>query len=128
MKRVLLDTHTFLWWLADDAALGPDARAMVADGRNEIYVSAASIWEIAIKQSLGKLEAPDDLEKAVEDEHFIGLPISLFHAEAAGKLPKLHQDPFDRVLIAQAQAEGLILLTADQNIPGYGIRVLDARK
>lgn len=127
MKRVLLDTHAFLWWLADDPSLGSSARAVVGDGRNEIYVSAASVWEISIKQSLGKLDAPDDLEKIVEDENFIRLPISLFHAEAAGKLPRLHQDPFDRMLVAQAQAEGLILMTADEHIPKYGVRTINAR-
>src|SRR5512143_1869076 len=120
MKRLLMDTHAFLWWLSDDAALGANARAEIADGRNEIYVSAASVWEISIKQALGKLEAPDDLEKVVEDENFIRLPISLFHAEAAGKLPPLHNDPFDRMLVAQAQAEGLVIVTADEHIPKYG--------
>ncbi len=127
MKRLLLDTHTFLWWLTDDASLGMTARAFIADGRNEIYVSAASVWEIAIKQSLGKLEAPDDLDKVVEESDFIRLPISLFHAEAAGKLPRVHQDPFDRMLVAQTQAEGLMILTADPHIPRYGVRTVDAK-
>ncbi|WP_127475303.1 type II toxin-antitoxin system VapC family toxin [Sulfurivermis fontis] len=128
MKRLLLDTHAFLWWLADDAALGVKARAMIADGRNEIYVSAASVWEIGIKQALGKLEAPDDLEKVVEEENFVHLPIALFHAETAGKLQPLHHDPFDRMLVAQAQAEGLIIVTADEHIPRYGVRTMQAKE
>lgn len=127
MKRLLLDTHAFLWWLSDDAALGDSARGAIEDGRNEVYVSAASVWEIAIKQALGKLEAPDDLDRIVEEEDFIRLPISLFHAEAAGKLPPLHQDPFDRMLVAQAQAEGLVIVTGDAHIPRYGVRTLDAK-
>ena len=127
MKRLLLDTHTFLWWLADDPSLGEKARAVIADGRNDVYVSAASIWEISIKRALGKLEAPDDLEQVVEDENFIRLPISLFHAEAAGKLQPLHHDPFDRMLVAQAQSEGLTLVTADEHIPGYGVHTLPAK-
>ncbi|MDX9767776.1 MAG: type II toxin-antitoxin system VapC family toxin [Ectothiorhodospiraceae bacterium] len=128
MKRVLLDTHAFLWWLADDPSLGAVARAVIADGRNEIYLSAASVWEISIKQALGKLEAPDDLEKVAENENFIRLPISLFHAESAGKLPPLHNDPFDRMLVAQAQAEGLSIMTADEHIPRYGVRTVSARE
>jgi len=128
MKRLLLDTHAFLWWLSDDAALGANARAAIADGRNEIFVSAASVWEISIKQALGKLHAPDDLEKVVEDESFNRLPISLFHAEAAGKLPPLHHDPFDRMLVAQAQAEGLVIVTADEHIPKYGVRTMHAKE
>lgn len=128
MKRLLLDTHAFLWWLSDDAVLGANARAVIAEGRNEIYVSAASVWEINIKQVLGKLQAPDDLEKVVEDENIIRLPISLSHAESAGKLPPLHNDPFDRILVAQAQAEGLVIVTADEHIPKYGVRTLHAKE
>ena len=127
MKRLLLDTHVFLWWLAGDAALGLKAKAAIGDGRNDIFVSAASVWEIAIKRALGKLEAPEDMEKIVEDEEFVRLPVSLFHAEAAGRLPPLHNDPFDRMLIAQAQAEGLVFLTADAEISRYGVLTMDAR-
>lgn len=127
MRRFLLDTHVFLWWLSDDPALGAAARQMIGEPRNQVLVSAASIWEISIKQAKGMLEAPEDLEALVEDEGFTKLPISLFHGQQAGKLPEIHRDPFDRMLIAQAQAEGLELVTADGIIPQYGVRVVAAR-
>ena len=127
MRRLLLDTHAFLWWLSDDPALGAEARQIMSEPRNQVLVSAASIWEISIKQAKGMLEAPADLEVLVEDEGFTKLPISLFHGQQAGKLPEIHRDPFDRMLIAQAQAEGLELVTADGIIPQYGVRVVSAR-
>jgi PIN domain nuclease of toxin-antitoxin system len=127
MRRLLLDTHAFLWWLSDDPALGAEVRKMIGEPRNQVLVSAASIWEISIKQAKGMLEAPEDLEALVEDEGFTKLPISLFHGQQAGKLPEIHRDPFDRMLIAQAQAEGLELITADGVIPQYGVRVISAR-
>lgn len=126
MKRLLLDTHVLLWWLADDAALGPRARSLIAAADNVIYVSAASIWEISIKKSLGKLQAPDGFDMIMDEEGFESLVIDAFHAEQAGALPPLHRDPFDRMLIAQAQAEGLSILTCDQNIAPYGVRLIDA--
>jgi PIN domain nuclease of toxin-antitoxin system len=123
LKRLLLDTHVLLWWLADDPKLGGHARSDISDGKNEIYVSAASSWEIAIKKRNGKLEAPDNIDGIVEQERFIKLPISLAHGEAAGQLPNHHRDPFDRMLIAQAKAEGLMILTADEKILSYGVPV-----
>ena len=126
MKRILLDTHTLLWWLADSPLLGAQARSLIADTRNPIYVSATTTWEIAIKRAEGMLEAPDDMDRIVEDEGFEKLPITLFHGEQAGSLPEIHRDPFDRMLIAQAQAEGLELLTKDSEIPAYNIKVIDA--
>lgn len=128
MRRILLDTHVLLWWLADDPVLGAAAREAIAEPRNDVLVSAASIWEIGIKHSKGMLEVPDDLEALVEDAGLGKLPISLFHAQQAGTLPDIHRDPFDRMLVAQAQAEGLELLTADGTIPRYGIRVIDAQR
>ncbi len=127
MKRLLLDTHTLLWWLAD-RNLGSNTKAAIADSQNEVYVSAASTWEISIKKSLGKLEAPEDMDSIVEEEGFSKLPISLFHGEQAGLLPDIHKDPFDRMLVAQAQAEGLIIVTQDETIPLYKVRVMDVRK
>lgn len=124
MRRLLLDTHAFLWWLADDPQLGSKARDSVADGRNAVYVSAASVWEISIKRQLGKLTVPDDLERIIDEEGFLALPIAAFHAEQAGNLPLHHRDPFDRMLIAQAQAEGLTLVSADSAFTAYGIRLL----
>lgn len=121
MQRFLLDTHVLLWWLDDSPELGPRCKELIADQRNQIYVSAATTWEISIKKALGKLEAPDDIDSIVEDEGFSKLPISLYHGQLAGSLPMLHRDPFDRMLIAQAQAEGLILMTSDTNIGLYNL-------
>lgn len=128
MRRLLLDTHVFLWWLADDAQLGDEARVSIADEKNPVFVSAVTGWEISIKKALGKLEAPDGLDALVEAEGFEHLPISFFHGEQAGTLPDHHKDPFDRMLIAQAQAEGLVIVTADQMIPQYGVRTLTATR
>jgi PIN domain nuclease of toxin-antitoxin system len=128
MKRLLLDTHVLIWWLANDMELGPEAKAMIAEPRNVIAVSAASTWEISIKRALGKLVVPENMDAIVEDEGFIKLPISLFHGEQAGSLPAYHRDPFDRMLIAQAQAEGLEIVTGDARFAQYGIKCIDAGK
>jgi len=128
MRRLLLDTHAFLWWLGDDPQLGREARSCIADSVNAVFVSAATGWEIGIKKALGKLQAPDDLDAVVEKEGFIHLPVTFFHGEQAGALPALHRDPFDRMLIAQAQAEGLVIVTRDPQIKAYGIRTLDAEE
>lgn len=128
MKRLLLDTHVLLWWLADDPSLGKKAKAAIMDGRNEVYVSAASTWEISIKKSLDKLVAPDDMDTIVEEESFMKLPISLYHGQIAGTLPPHHRDPFDRMLIAQAQAEGLAIATSDGIFSRYGVRVMEPRE
>ncbi len=128
MRRLLLDTHVLLWWLSADENLGEHATKLIADSRNEVFVSAATIWEIAIKKNKGLLEAPDDLDRIVEDEGFSKLPISLFHSEKAGDLPKIHRDPFDRMLVAQSQAEGLEIMTADAEIPKYGTKLIDPQK
>ncbi len=126
MKRILLDTHVLLWWLSDDPRLGSEARRMIGDAANSLHVSAASTWEITIKQSVGKVSAPDDLDGIVEREGFEKLPITLYHGQQAGRLPRLHRDPFDRMLIAQAQAEGLDILTGDGQIARYGVHIIDA--
>ena len=126
MQRLLLDTHAFLWWLADDPALGDDARARIADPANTVHISAVTGWEIAIKKALGKLQAPDDLDAMVEREGFTHLPITFFHGEQAGALPELHRDPFDRMLVAQAQAEGLRIVTRDARIKAYGVQTVAA--
>ena len=126
MQRLLLDTHTFLWWLSDAPQLGQGARSRIADARHTVFVSAATGWEIGIKKALGKLHAPDDLDTVVEQEGFTHLPVTFFHGERAGALPAIHRDPFDRMLVAQAQAEGLRIVTRDTPIKAYGIRTLDA--
>ncbi len=126
MRRVLLDTHVLLWWLGDDARLGPRTRDLIADERNVVYVSAATASEASIKRALGKLSCPDNLDAIVQDEGFEQLPISFFHGETAGALPALHRDPFDRMLVAQAQAEGLEIVTDDDAIRRYAVRIIDA--
>lgn len=123
--RLLLDTHALLWWLADEG-LSARAREAVADPANLVAVSAASAWEISIKKALGKLAAPDDLEHQLEAGGFEPLPISVAHAAAAGHLPRHHEDPFDRMLIAQALAEGLTVVTRDKRFDDYGIPLLTA--
>ena len=124
--RLLLDTHVLLWWLSEDARLGREARAAIADGTSSVLVSAATAWEISIKQALGKLEAPDDLEGALAAERFDALPVTVPHALAAGRLPRHHDDPFDRLLVAQAQQERLRLVTADRRVSRYDVRRLPA--
>ena len=123
--RLLLDTRALLWWLADEE-LTAEARALIADPENAVTVSAASAWEISIKQALGKLTAPDDLDQQILDSDFAPLPISIRHAMVAGRLPRHHDDPFDRMLIAQAQLEELTILTRDKRFGDYDVRVAAA--
>jgi PIN domain nuclease of toxin-antitoxin system len=126
--RLLLDTHALLWWLAGDRALSTAARTAMADEGNSILVSAASSWEIATKHRIGKLPGVGaiiaDLDAAITDQGFTGLPISLRHGQAAGSLPGPHRDPFDRMLIAQAMLENLILISNEQPFDAYGVRRL----
>ena len=123
MSRLLLDTHTLLWWLADDPALSTLARAAIADPGNEPLVSAASVWEIAIKRSLGKLTAPEDLLERMQAEGFSWLAVESAHAWQVRALPFHHADPFDRMLIAQAIVDGLPVITADHRFRAYGIQL-----
>jgi PIN domain nuclease of toxin-antitoxin system len=126
-RRLLLDTHVWLWWQADDARLGPRTRDLVQRA-SEVRFSAASAWEIAIKASIGKLTLPDDADIGDELSHsgFLALPIEIAHADDVRHLPHLHSDPFDRLLVAQARLEGLTLVSADAQLAAYGIPVLDA--
>jgi PIN domain nuclease of toxin-antitoxin system len=121
--RLLLDTHALLWWLADDG-LTDQAGDAIADPDNLVMVSAASAWEISEKKALGKLSAPDDLEMQVDENGFAALPISIAHGLAAGQLPRHHDDPFDRMLIAQAFAEGLTIVTHDERFSDYNVALL----
>ena len=123
--RLLLDTHALLWWLADEG-LSQQARDAIADPANTVAVSAASAWEISIKTALGKLRAPEDLEQQVEASGFTAMPISIAHGIAAGQLVRHHEDPFDRMLIAQAFAEGLTIVTRDKRFDAYGVMLLPA--
>lgn len=124
--RLLLDTHVLLWWLADDEAPQTAARRAIADRHNLVAVSAASAWEISIKQALGKLEAPDDLEAQVEANGFRPLGITIADGLAAGALPRHHEDPFDRMLVAQAQANRLTVVTRDPLFALYDIDLFPA--
>lgn len=111
--RLLLDTHVFLWAVAGSALLKPAARQLI-ESADEVCVSAGSIWEVAIKSRLGKIEAdPDDLAAAIDASGFIELPVSAAHAAGVARLAAHHHDPFDRLLVAQALADPLQLLTAD---------------
>lgn len=121
--RLLLDTHVLLWWLADDRRLGAEHRALIADASNVVLVSAMTVAEIAIKTSLGKLEAPDDLLPTLEAGGFDELSFESRHADLLRKLPWHHRDPFDRMLIAQAITEQLTVLTADPHFAAYGVEL-----
>lgn len=123
--RLLLDTHVVLWWLMDEPALPADVKTMV-DEEPDVFVSPATLWEIAIKQAAGKIEAPDDLAERILGADLIELPIRSVHAVAAGRLPPIHRDPFDRMLIAQARKERLTLVTRDKEIHKYDVEVLTA--
>ena len=121
---LLLDTHALLWWLADDPALSPAARAAIAAGQTRVLVSAASAWEMSIKRVQGKPEIPDDLEAELVTHRFQPLPITVAHALVAGRLPRHHGDPFDRMLIAQAQLHQLTVVTHDPRFSLYGVPIL----
>ena len=128
--RVLADTHTFIWWVEDNPKLGPKARKVIET--SHVFVSTASAWEMSIKNSIGRLDFDEPLEDWIPREMkrngFQSLYVSLEHAIQAGQLPQHHQDPFDRMLIAQARLEGLTLLTSDRRIPLYQVVTLDAEK
>jgi PIN domain nuclease of toxin-antitoxin system len=119
--KLLLDTHAFLWWDSNDTHLPDDLREAIASPQNEIFVSAVTVWEIAIKRSSGKLTFGKKVGKAIEDHGFIALPITVAEAEWAGSLPQLHRDPFDRLLVAQAQLGGMFLVTVDEQILRYQV-------
>ena len=123
--RILLDTHAFLWWMADPARLSRAARRVVTDEANDIFVSAASAWEITTKHRIGKLPEAEvlalDVTGNIADQGFGELAITVDDAERAGRLPGLHRDPFDRMLIAQALARNLVIASRDRVFDGYGV-------
>lgn len=119
--KLLLDTHAALWWLADDARIGRDADRQLSDETNRVLLSAAVIWEVAIKRSLGKLHAPDDLAPMLLGAGAQPLPVTLDHAAAVEELPWHHRDPFDRMLVAQALAEGAVIISQDERMKQYGV-------
>jgi PIN domain nuclease of toxin-antitoxin system len=126
--KALLDTHTFLWWNMDEPRLSEKARAFILDGRNELYFSAASAWEIAIKVERGRLYLPEVPQEYVGKRlvlHQIHpLPIEISHALHVHELPPLHRDPFDRLLVAQSLLENLPILTSDPDIHQYEVNII----
>ena len=122
---LLLDTHVVLWWLTDDPALSDDIKTRL-DHDPDVYVSAATVWEVTIKQAAGKLTEPADLPERIRGSGFADLAISSEHAIAAGRLPLIHRDPFDRMLVAQAQCEDFTLVTRDPQCQKYEVAVLPA--
>jgi PIN domain nuclease of toxin-antitoxin system len=121
--RLLLDSHVLLWWLGEHARLSTGARKAIAEAE-VVHVSAISAWELTIKAALGKLKTPDDLEVQMRANRFIPLPVTVTHAIAAGKLPRHHGDPFDRMLVAQASLESLTLVTSDLRLRAYDVRIM----
>jgi len=124
--NLLLDTHALIWAFTDDATLSEVARDAIVDGHNRVFVSAVTAWEIAIKKSLGKLEAPDNFEQELERHRFTPLSITCAHALAVEHLPPIHTDPFDRLLVAQTKVEGFVLVTRDDRIARYDITIIRA--
>lgn len=123
VSRLLLDTHIFLWWRGEPSRLISSVRSRIATA-DLVFVSVASAWEAAIKVSLGRLDVPDSLEAGVLASGFEKLLITFAHAERAAALPPHHRDPFDRMLVAQAQADGLTLVTRDRHLEPYDVEIL----
>ncbi len=124
--NLLLDTHVLLWWLDDNPTLSTKAKAAISDSNNLVFISAAVIWEIRIKQALGKLKIPKNFRKVLDDQPFEMLNITTEHAHTIGDLPDHHRDPFDRMLVAQAKAEGFMIITRDINLKKYKVPYIEA--
>jgi PIN domain nuclease of toxin-antitoxin system len=124
--NLLLDTHVLLWWLDADSTLSEKATSAIADGSNLVFVSAAVIWEIRIKQALGKLVIPSNFRRVLDRQPFEMLTITAEHAHAVGDLPAIHRDPFDRILISQAIVEGFAIVTRDSIIQQYKVPIIKA--
>jgi PIN domain nuclease of toxin-antitoxin system len=127
MNQVLLDTHALVWWLEAKENLSRKAKEIIEESRTVVFVSAASGWELAIKTQIGKFKSAQlvkGLEKEIEKEGFIELPVSMKHALLAGSLDSAHKDPFDRLLIAQAQVEEVPIVSNDKLFDGFSVRRL----
>lgn len=122
----LLDTHVLLWWLDDNPALSEQAKTAISDGQNLVFISAVVVWEIRIKEALGKLKVPDNFQETLSKQPFEFLDITIEHAHAISQLPLIHRDPFDRLLIAQAKLENMTLISRDKFIKKYQILLIDA--
>ena len=123
---LLLDTHTLIWVFDSNPTLSEDARAAITDGQNTVFVSAVTAWEIAIKRAIGKLRLRGDYQQGLRQYRFTPLPISTEHALVVEHLPHHHSDPFDRLLIAQAQLEKLTLVTRDDRFADYDVKTIEA--
>lgn len=126
--NLLLDTHVVLWAFGDPERLGPKTRAAIIDPRNVVAVSAATVWEVAIKRALGKLEVPVGFAALCVERGFESLDITFAHAETAGSLPRHHDDPFDRMLIGQALTEGFDIVTVDPAFDDYDVQTFNASR
>ncbi len=122
--RLLIDSHAFVWWRAGSAILSRAALSAMADPANEVLISTAGLWELTIKEAIGKLTLSEDLETMVSEEGFCVLPITVAHLRRLGALPRVHRDPFDRMMIAQSLAEGIPIATRDRVFAGYGVQVI----
>ncbi len=122
--RLLVNAHALLWWFEGSPALGINARNAIADPANEVLISIAALWELAIKQASGKLTLPADLETMVVGEGFSVLSIAFVHLRRLAPLPRVHGDPFDRMMIAQALAEGIPIATGDRVFAAYGVQIV----
>lgn len=130
--NLLLDSHVFVWQGVETGRIGPIARMTLQDAKNDLFLSIAGIWELAIKDEVGKLELPVDLQLFVatmlKQRTISLLPLTPDHAFELRNLDRLHKDPFDRILVAQARVENMTLVTADERLFSYPVRTLDARK
>ena len=122
--RLLIDSHAFLWWGESSPALGHTARSAIADPANEVLISIAALWELIIKASSGKLTLPADIETMVASQGFSLLSVGFDHLRRFGTLPRLHRDPFDRMMIAQALTEGIPIATGDRVFAAYGVQIV----
>jgi PIN domain nuclease of toxin-antitoxin system len=124
MMKLLLDTHILIWWLSQEQRLSQPEIDLISDSDNFIFVSAATAWEIAVKKMIGKLESPDDLPAALAINNFLELPITIEHSQKVYQLPLHHNDPFDRIMVAQAMSEDLTFMTRDAKIALYDIKII----
>lgn len=122
--KLILDTHILLWWWDDSPRLTEELRDLIADPAHEVFVSAVSIVEIAVKKSIGRLVVQDDFSDGIERDGFIELPLTASHGGRVASLPLLHRDPFDRMLVAQAQVEDATLITIDSKVKRYDVKTM----
>ena len=124
--KYLVDTHIFIWWMKQDKRIKKEIKSILQDPQNYIYLSIATVWEIVIKKKIGKLKVPHDWKVTLKESNFLLLPISLEHVYKLENLPLHHRDPFDRMLVAQAQVENAALITGDEKLWNYDVALLKA--